>query len=197
MKFKTFPFTGIFQKAMAQPEQSGAWIIWGAEKNGKTWFALKLADYISRFTRVLYVSAEEGVGLGFVEACKRAGLEAGNRSLMFNEYMDVSDISSMLKKRKSPKVVFLDNCTIYADAFKSSAFRDFLKLHPEKLFVFIAHEEKGQPYTAAAKLAKKLAKITIHVQGLAAHIGGRCPGGTISIDEEKAALYWGDQINDK
>lgn len=194
MKFKTFPFTGIFHKTMGRPETSGAWIIWGAEKNGKTWFALKLADYLSEFTKVLYISAEEGIGLGFVEACKRAKLHVDNKNLMFNEYIPLEELSKILARRKAPKVVFIDNCTIYADELKAAALRQLLQNNPDKLFVFIAHEEKKQPYTATAKLARKLAKVIMHVEGLAARVSGRCPGGVISIDETKAALYWGAEL---
>lgn len=194
MKFKTFPFTGIYKQAMGLPETSGAWIIWGAEKNGKSWFALKVADYLSSFTKVLYISAEEGIGKDFVEACHRAKLQADNTNLMFKEYIPLDDLTTELNKRKSAKVIILDNCTIYADELKAAALRQLLQSFPDKLFIFVAHEEKKQPYTATAKLAKKLAKIIMHVQGLTAHISGRCPGGVITIDETKAALYWGSDI---
>jgi len=60
--------------------------------------------------------------------------------------------------------------------------------------IFLAHEEKREPYTATAKLCKKLAKIIVHIEGLTAFISGRCPGGTITINEQTAMLYHGSQI---
>jgi hypothetical protein len=190
-KFKTYPFTSHWQKAMDNPETNGCWLVYGAEKNGKTWFSIKLAEYLSTFERVLYVSAEEGLGRGFVDACKRARVEVTSRRLNFLEYLPLEELDEKLSSKKSAKIVFLDNCTIYADELKGGVLRQLLLKHSDKLFVLVAHEEKGEPYTAAAKMAKKLAKIICRVEGLTAHISGRCSGGKIIIDEHKAALYWG------
>lgn len=190
-KFKQFQFDGLFKEAMGNPESNGIWIIWGKEKNGKTTWALQLADYLSKQTKVLYISAEEGTGMDFITACKRARLEVSNTNLKFEEYLTIDELHTKLQSRKSAKAVFIDNCTIYADELRAAALRDLIKKYPDKLFVLIAHEEKREPYTALAKLAKKLAKIILHIQGLAAHISGRCPGGIINIDEHKAVMYWG------
>lgn len=190
-KFSTFPFDGLFARAMGTPETDGAWIIWGQEKNGKTWFALKLAEYMSKFRRSLYVSAEEGTGMAFVEAAKRARINVENPNLHFLEYISIEELDEKLSKRKAPSVIFLDNITIYADELKGGKFRWLINKHSDKLFIFLAHEEDKQPYTSTGKLCKKLAKIIVHVVGLSAHVSGRCPGGIINIDEEKAALYWG------
>ena len=178
---------------MDNPESNGVWIIVGGEKNGKTWWAVKLADYLSSKTKVLYISAEEGTGKDFIAVCQRAGIEV-NSSLQFDEYMPIDELKDKLKSRKSAKVIFLDNCTVYADELKSAAFRQLVRQYPDKLFVLVAHEEKKQPYTALAKLARKLAKIIMHVQGLRVTISGRCPGGVINIDENKSAIYWGTEL---
>lgn len=193
-KFKQFNFDGLYQKAMGHPERNGIWIIWGREKNGKTWWALQLADYISKQSKVLYISAEEGTGMDFVASCKRAGITVDNRSLKFEEYITLDELNHKLSSRKGPEVIFLDNCTVYADELRAATLRKLMLDYPDKLFVFVAHEEKREPYTALAKLAKKLAKIIMHVEGLTAHFSGRCPGGVISIDETKSTLFWGSQI---
>jgi hypothetical protein len=193
-KFKQFVFDGLYAKALGHPESNGIWIIWGREKNGKTWWALLLASYLSLKTKVLYISAEEGIGMDFVAACKRARLESNNRNLHFEEYMPVDELYKKLQARKSAQVVFIDNCTVYTDELRAAGLRKLKQDFPDKLFVLLAHEEKREPYTALAKLAKKLANIIMHVQGLATHVSGRCPGGIISIDETKATLYWGTDI---
>jgi hypothetical protein len=193
-KFQQLAFDGLYLQAIGNPESNGIWIIWGKEKNGKTWWALKLADYLSKQTKVLYISAEEGTGMDFVDACKRAGLHTGNKNLKFEEYLSINELTEKLKSRKSAKVIFLDNCTVYADELRAAMLRQLTKNYPDKLFILVAHEEKREPYTALAKLARKLAKIIMHVQGLATHVSGRCPGGIISIDEQKATLYWGTEI---
>lgn len=190
-KHKLFSFDGIWGKVLGSPERNGIWIIWGAEKNGKTWFALLLANYLRlKGDKVLYISAEEGTGSAFKEACKRAKIEPG-AGLNFKEYEPLEEISEYLKKRKSAKVVFIDNITFYLDELKNGALRRLKNEHPNVLFIFLAHEERGEPYTATAKLCKKIAAVIMHVQGLACIVSGRCPGGMIMVDEEKAQIYHG------
>lgn len=195
-KHDTFTFNGIWHDTMGDPETNGAWIIYGAEKNGKTWFALKLAEYLSTFEKTTYVSAEEGTGKTFVDACRRAKISVNNKSLHFLEYIPIDELDQKLSRRKAPKIVLLDNVTIYADELKNGVLRKFLQKHSDKLIIFIAHEERKEPYTATAKLARKLAKIIVRVQGLACFVSGRCNGGTLMIDEDKATLYHGTQITE-
>ncbi len=190
-KFKTFPFTGVWGDTMGQPETTGAWIIYGAEKNGKTWFSLKLAAYLSSFQRTMYVSGEEGTGKNLVDTCERAKLNASNKNLQFLEYLPLAELNEKLSKRRSAKIVVIDNITIYADELKNGGLRRMLEQHRDKLLVFVAHEERNEPYTATVKLCRKLAKIIVRVQGLSCFISGRCKGGILMIAEEKACLYHG------
>jgi hypothetical protein len=193
MKHSSFRFEAPWNEAFTQePSDNGFWMIWGKEKNGKTWFALLLAKYLATLTKVLYVSAEEGVGKEFCESIKRANIAVSDKNLGFLEYTPISEIRSILSKRNAPQVIFLDNMTIYNSELKSGELQRLKDEFPRVLFVFIAHEERGEPYTASAKLCKKLAKIIVHVQGLRASVSGRCKGGEYLIDEEKAVLFWGE-----
>lgn len=193
-KYRTLPLAGYWSQPFGEPEYNGLWLIWGAEKNGKTWFALKLAGYLSTIEPVLYVSAEEGTGKAFRDTCQRAGLGPELRRLHLMEYIAIEELEEKIGKRKSARIVFIDNCTIYADEFKKSGLLAFVERNPEKLFVFVAHEERNEPYTALARLIKKLAKVIVHVKGLTCMISGRCPGGILSIDEHYSRLYWGNNI---
>lgn len=187
-----FEFEGIWEEVMGKPERNGAWLIWGPEKNGKTWCALKLSDYLSQFDRTLYISAEEGINKGFKEAIIRARIGNLNNSIGFVEYEPLVDLYERLKCRKAPRIVLIDNITVYSDELKNGAFRRLLLDFPNVLFIFLAHEDRGEPYTATAKLCKRLAKIIVHVEGLACDVSGRCPGGRLVIDEERASLYHGE-----
>jgi predicted ATP-dependent serine protease len=196
-KFKTFEFDGVWLDTMGTPEVNGAWLVYGAEKNGKTWFSLTMAEYLSKFAKTLYISAEEGTGMTFVDACKRAKINLKSKSLRFLEYTPIDELDERMSKKRSEKIIIIDNITIYADELKNGVVRKLLRKHKDKLIIFIAHEERNEPYTATAKLVRKLAKIIIRVQGLACFVSGRCKGGVLMIDENKAMLYHGTQIAKK
>lgn len=195
-KFKVFEFDGVYRDAFGTPTTGGCWLIFGKEKNGKTWAALILANMLRHHVnKSLYISGEEGTDRDFVEACKRAQIPARCKGLNFLPYQTMAEIHERLENpRTRPSIIFLDNATVYADVLKPKDFQKLLTDYPNVLFIVIAHEERNEPYTALAKYVKKMAKRIIRVKGLACEISGRGPGGTLVIDEEKAALYHGNQI---
>lgn len=194
--FDTIPFEGILREVFGQPEANGLWLIYGAEKHGKTTLSLILANELSKYKKAAFIMAEQGFDKDFQDVLKRLSFGANNPNLLFDEYVPVSDLENDLKKRRAPDVVFLDNLTIYQDELKNGQLRKILKTHQNKLFIMLAHEEKGEPYGATAKLARKLAKRVIRVEGMKAIVTGRSKGGQLMIDEEKAALYWGTYENE-
>jgi len=194
-RFETLQMDGDWAEVFGQsPEANGVWLIWGKEKNGKTQLALKLADYLSQLTNVLYISAEEGAGLTFVENCRRAKINTKNKNLRFWEYTPIAEIFARLSKRRSEDVIVIDNITVYNDELKNGVLKELLKKYPKKLFIFIAHEDRNEPYTSTAKLIQKLAKVIMYVEGLSCRVGGRVPGGELLIDENKAKIFHGEQI---
>jgi hypothetical protein len=197
-KYKILEVDGIWKEVLGEPEANGAWLIYGKEKNGKTWIALQLAWYLSRTNKVLYVSAEEGTGKAFKESLQRVGVKPDCRSLHILEYESVEELDNRLGKQRAPNIVFIDNLTIYQDEFKRAKdLSQLISKHDTKLFVFLAHEERGDPYTSAAKLCRKLAKVIFHVKGLACNVTGRVPGGVLVIDEGKSQLFHGNQTENE
>lgn len=196
-RFTTLEMGGDYEESFGHPSDSGIWLIYGKEKNGKSTFALQLAKYLSKMKKTLYVSAEEGVELEFTRACSRAGISPADRNLHFIDYEPLEELRKRLAKKKSARIVFIDNITIYNDELKGGELRALQRDFPNKLFVFIAHEDDngGTPATSSGKLCKKLAKIICRVEGLAAQISGRCPGGTVVINERNAKLYYGNSVN--
>lgn len=195
MEFPTYKLTGIWERVLGAPERNGAWLIWGEEKNGKTTIALMLANYLANIEKVLYVSGEEGIGNNFKQAMRRAGIDHTSK-LNVIPYMALPELDMQLQKARAAKIVVMDNITVYHEELKYGAFGKLLATHNDKIFIFLAHEEKGQPFTSSAKLCSRYAKIKVHVEGMAAFVSGRCPGGHLMIDEDKAALYWGEAIKD-
>lgn len=195
-KFKTMPFDGIYKEVFGTPTIGGLWLIYGAEKHGKTWGALLLSEYLSRFEKVLYVSAEQGIDKEFQDAIKRANLTPDNKRLHFLEYEPIEEVKVLLKRRRAPKIAVLDNLTIYNEELRAKGVKELMQEFPNVTFLCVAHMERNKPYTATAMMASKLAKVLIRVEGLTMTVGGRVPGGILTIDEEKAALYHGQKITE-
>jgi len=193
-KYDTYPFDGVFKEVFGCPSRNGIWIIYGKDKNGKTWATLLLCDYLSQFSKVWYISAEEGMDMEFQAAVIRAKIDPESSNIHFNEYVTIEDIKARLSARNAPKVVVIDNLSMYKGKISSEGISNLKQEFPKTHFIMVAHEERGEPYTAAAVMAKKLAKVIIRIQGLAMLIGGRVPGGTLTINKEKAMLYHGTAI---
>jgi predicted ATP-dependent serine protease len=194
-KTKKFPFSSPYSEVMGHPGTTGIWIIYGKDKNGKTTNALMFAEYLGNFDKVLYVSGEEGLEDTFQDTLKRVGIDPRNRSIKYFDYTPLEELDEYLSKRQAPRIVFIDNMTIYNDELKNGAFRQFTLKHSNKLFIFLAHEEKKEPYLATAKMAKRLAKIIMRVVGLKVFVSGRCPGGELVVNEERARIYHGINNN--
>lgn len=194
-KHSTFTFEPPWSLAFTEtPSDSGIWLIWGKQKNGKTSFALMLAKYLASLRKVLYISAEEGTDKEFVDACRRSGVTENDKNLHFLEYTPLDEVRAILKRRNAPEAIFFDNLTVYRDDFKQNALQNLKNEFPEKLFIFLSHEDRNEPSPSVARNAIKLAKVIIHIKGLRALVSGRGEvGGEYQIDEQRAKLYWGDE----
>lgn len=193
--YKTLAFTGRWLKIFGTPELRGVSIIYGKEKNGKTTFALKLAEFLSSLTKVLYVSAEEGTSYTFQEAVKRVNLNPNNRNLHFIDYEPIEEVLARLDtvKGKGHRILIIDNVTIYKDELRNGKVADIMKKYKNHWFIFIAHEEDNKPDGATAKLIKKLSNQVMRVEGNKVFVSGRCPGGEIIIDDNQSRLYHGQE----
>ena len=181
----------LLTEAIGEAELKGCWLIYGTEKNGKTWFTLQLAKSMAYFDKVVYISAEEGTDLSFRKACERAGITKADR-ILFEEYLSLDEIKEKFLKPKTANILIIDNLTIYPDEFKSHGIRDFVNAMPDKLIIFVSHEERNEPYPACARMAKKISKVYIQVKGLKAFVVSRFSEGVaIVINDEMSEMYWG------
>ncbi|MCX8018908.1 MAG: hypothetical protein N2747_00270 [Chitinophagaceae bacterium] len=177
--------------AIGEAEAKGIWLIYGPEKNGKTWFALTLAKSLCNHHKVAYISAEEGTDKSLVNALKRASLN-GTENIKWYPYIAMNDIRRMMIKRNSPDVVIVDNLTVYIDELRPADMKNLLHSLRDKLIVFIGHEERKEPYPATARMAQKIAKVYVHVKGLQAFVISRFgPGGELIMAEKKGKIFWG------
>jgi predicted ATP-dependent serine protease len=185
----TFP-SDEFRRVIGPAERKGCWVVYGREKNGKTWFTLQLARELAQNEKVDYVSAEEGLDDSFVGAVKRSGITAATH-IFWDEYLSVDDIVEKFKKQRSPDVIIIDNMTMYSDELKPTEIKKkLLDKLPNKLIIFVCHEERKEAYPAIAKMAKKLAKVIFHIEGLTAYVTSRfSEGGELVINEQKNEMY--------
>ncbi len=193
-KYNTFQFEGQWRKIMGQPERSGFWITYGKEKNGKTFFNLKLAEYLSQFEKVLYISAEEGMAKTFQKSIKRADLDPGCR-VKFDEYIPLEEIEHKMRMRNGYKIIIIDNTTIYQKELLQGKPVELLKKYGRtRLIIWISHEDRKEPDLAVAQKIKKLASVIFRVQGMTCFVSGRVPGGKLALNIEQSQLYHGTEI---
>ncbi len=199
-KFETAEFEGQWLRSFGRPELRGSWIIWGGSGSGKTTFTLMLCKYLSQFARVAYNSLEQGLSLSLQMAWRRVGMEeAGNRVILLSKE-PLPDLRKRLKKPKSPRVVVIDSVQ-YLVGFRLAEYVQLMRDFPHKLFIWIAHEDSGQPDGKLAKQIRYDADIKIHTQGFKAQIVTRYEnaeynegGEDLTIWEEGAKAYWIDQL---
>jgi len=195
-QYITYNFNGIFKEVLGEPSKGGMWILYGKEKNGKTWGALLLAKAFKEMgEKILYISGEEGFDKAFQDACKRAKVPPKAKNFNIAEEMPLEQIKALLYKRNAPTIVFIDNTSVYVDEFKRNDSLGLRNEFKKILFVFLSHEKRKEPEDRLGREVKKYAKIIIRAVGLQLQFSARCPGGLLNIDENKALLYHG--INQK
>lgn len=199
-RFEVADFTGKWLASFGKPELRGAWIIYGESGSGKTHFALELLKYLSGFVdRAAYDTLEQGLSLSFQNAWKDAAMhEVGSRVIVLAKE-PIKELRERLRKRKSPDVVVIDSITALI-GFTRAVFLELINEFPDKLFVFIAHEENNKPYPAIAQHVRKLSEVKIRVKGYKAFVttrfqGNNGEGGSDFVIWEKGAQeYWIDEL---
>lgn len=188
-KKETFELSPEWKIAFGEPEVIGTWIIWGQSGNGKTTFALSLAKELSRHGVVLYDSLEEGASLSLMNAAERVGLQHVNRRVRF-VCEDMDTLLSRLKKRRSPKIVFIDSFQYTQMSYKQ--YIEFKEQLPNHLLIFVSHADGNNPSGRSAKSVMYDSMLKIWVEGYRAFSKGRFIGerGWINIWEEAAQRYW-------
>ena len=188
-KKETFELSPEWKIAFGEPEVIGTWIIWGQSGNGKTTFALQLAKELCQHGVVLYNSLEEGDSLSLMNAVERVGLQHVNRRVRF-VCEDMETLLIRLKKRRSPKIVFIESFQ-----YTQMSYKQYIELKeqlPNHLLIFVSHADGNNPSGRSAKSVMYDSMLKIWVEGYRAFSKGRFIGerGWINIWEEAAQRYW-------
>lgn len=190
-KFDQIPFEGRWKDSFGQPQTTGIWFAWGNSGNGKTTFSLTLAQELSKFGRVYYNSLEEGNRLSLARSIQNADLDTEARDILFISE-SIEELAVRLRKRRSPKIVFIDSFQ-YADFNRKSYLEFKYEFYNKKLIVFMSHANGRKPVGRTADFARYDADVKIWIEGFRAHVTSRSfKTSPFEIWPEGAARYYGE-----
>lgn len=189
-RFKTLDFDGEWLEAVGKPELGGSWMIYGAPKNGKTSLAMQLARYLTRFCRVAYDSAEEGLSLSIQNCVERTFQGQNTRKFLLLDKENIEELTERLSKRSgSPDAVVIDSVQFLG--LRWDEYKGLVERFPHKLFIFVSHVDGNQPEGRVAKKIWRDANVYIRVEGFRGFPVGRYGGERpIDVYPERAAQYW-------
>ena len=200
-KFDVADFDGAFLASFGRPELRGEWLIYGGSGCGKTTFVMQLCKYLTRFRRVAYNSLEQGLSLSLQKAWERVGMEEVGTRIILLDKESLKDLTARLRKKQSPDIIVIDSVHYWL-GFKMSDYMKLRQQFPDKLFIFIAHERKGEPKRSLAQNLRYDADIKIRVEGYKAFTTTRYEvaekkegGADFIIWEQGAAEYWANITN--
>lgn len=185
-KPKAVEFDGMWRDSIGDPELKGSWIIWGPSGNGKTSFAMQLAMYFTKFTKVIYDSIEEGMSMSIQTAIRRISVDTESK-YRFNllDKVSIKDLRAILSKQRSARVVVIDS--IQYTGLNHMAYKALRDDFPNKLFIFVSHAEGNEPKGDLAKSVKYDAFVKILVSNFVAYPMSRYGGGEPFIIYEAEA----------
>lgn len=189
-------FDGEWLKNFGCPELCGSWIVWGQSFNGKTTFAMQLAKYLCRFSKVLYNSMEEGSGKSIQVALARCEMSDVARRFFLLDGEDFKDLTDRLCLRKAPRIVIMDSLQYSGLTYKD--YKWLKKNFPKVLWVWISHAEGRLPEGRLANRIRYDSMVKIRVEGYRAYINSRYNAGYqgdnyLTIWAAGAKKYWGEK----
>jgi hypothetical protein len=199
-QFDAVDFAGEWLASFGRPELRGSWLVYGGSGSGKTTFMLQLGKYLTQFCAVAYNSLEQGLSLSLKKAWERVDMAEAGSKIILLEKEPLKDLQARLRKRRSPDVIIIDSIHYWL-GFSMSDYMDLIGKFKNKLFIFCAHEQKGEPRGSVAQYIRYNSDIKIHVEGYKAFVTSRYEnkqagegGEDFVIWERGANEYWIDKI---
>lgn len=195
-RFETAEFAGEYLASFGRPELRGSWIIYGGSGSGKTTFVMQLCKYLTQFRRVAYNSLEQGLSLSLQKAWERVEMETAGTRIILLVKESLQDLRVRLNKKQSPDIVVIDSVQ-YWHGLKWSDVTKLKDDYPNKLFIYVSHEQGGQPDGKIARKIRYDSDIKIRVEGYKAFVTTRYEvpelgegGADFVIWEDGANRYW-------
>lgn len=189
-KFKTFVLSHHWQNHIGTPEQNGVWFVWGNSGHGKSRFLMLLAKELSHYTKVAYNALEEGARFSIQKNINETNID-DSKDIMILDREPISELKDRLRKRKAPKVVFIDS--LQYTGMTKKQYIELKEEFKETLFIFNSHAEGKEPLGNIAKFVRYDADVKIRVEGFKAFPMSRMGGGeNFIIWEDGANKYWNE-----
>ncbi|MFN8238608.1 MAG: hypothetical protein U0T77_10600 [Chitinophagales bacterium] len=172
--FDTYDFDGVWKDSFGCPEKNFSTVIYGDSGNGKTDFCVKLAKYMAKFTKVLYVSHEEGISKSIQEAFERNNMKEVSGKVILAEKCTVDEMIEYLKKRNSPGFLIIDSLDYMR--LTTDQYKLIRAQCPKKAIAIISWSVNNKPKSQFARDIEYMADIKISVRSFKAHPRSRYGG---------------------
>jgi hypothetical protein len=173
-KYECFDWDGEWLSAFGNPAMNSRWFVLGPSASGKSSFVMQLAKKLCEYGPTLYMSYEEGVGMEFQRRLKLMKMNEVQGRFVVTPDDTYKEIMDRLSKPKSPRFVVVDSFQVSEWSYEQAL--ELMKRYPQKGFVFVSQEDKGQPMGKAAIRLRYIADMKIRVAGYKAYCQGRSAG---------------------
>lgn len=184
-QYSTLDWGGPWAAAFGQPELNETWFIVGPSAGGKSSFVMQLSKQLCNFGKVMYLSYEEGTSMSVQERLERFRMDEVNASFMLCEGFSLADLRQALGRRRSAKFVVVDSFQLSGWSYEDA--ERLREEFPQKSFIYVSQEWKGQPLGKPAMRLRYLSGVKIRVSGFRAYCQGRFsgdPGSYYTVWEE-------------
>ena len=184
-KFIELDFEGEWLNSFGKPEKNFKCLVAGASGNGKTEFVVKLAKYITNFTKVYYNSHEQKFSKSLQDALVRNQMWEVKGRIIFADGESFEEMKSRLAKRNSPGCCIIDS----RDYMKltEAQFKELVELFPHKMIIVICWADGSKPKGNDAKAIEYMCDVKILVKNFRAHMRSRFGGNEDFIIWDKKA----------
>lgn len=116
-KYDLWPFDGKYGALVGKPSKRFHMMVFGRPKAGKSYFCNGLAQYLTRFGKVLYIAAEEGFSATLQKKLQDMG--GDNHNLDFANFRTYDQVANAIKSHDYD-FVFIDSV-------------NYMKMEPEEI----------------------------------------------------------------
>lgn len=155
-----------FHEVLGNPTGNFRMMIYGENYNGKSTYAVKLADFLSKnFGRVLFNSSEEGLSTSLQNKAK----ELTSNMLDFSFYKTYKELRNYLKKSDTLKPRFVVIDSINDMGMSIDDLKDLIALDDQRAIIYVMQATKSGTFKGENDFAHE-ADIRIKVENYAPNI---------------------------